>query len=103
VPNGTRAFAVVVHDPDAPLVDGFTSWVVRGIPADVPRLPEGASDMTHGGELTGRLGLPGSRAAGRSRRSPRLPLVALGEPANGGTCGDRRNDEASGRSARLRL
>ncbi|HEY2320399.1 MAG TPA: hypothetical protein VGH67_18980, partial [Solirubrobacteraceae bacterium] len=23
-PEGTRAFALVVHDPDAPLVDGFT-------------------------------------------------------------------------------
>ena len=23
VPDGTEAFAVVVHDPDAPLVDGF--------------------------------------------------------------------------------
>jgi phosphatidylethanolamine-binding protein (PEBP) family uncharacterized protein len=26
VPDGTAAFAVVAHDPDAPLVDGFTHW-----------------------------------------------------------------------------
>jgi len=35
VPDGTRSFALVVHDPDAPLVDGFTHWVVYGIPSDV--------------------------------------------------------------------
>lgn len=35
VPEGTRSFALVVHDPDAPLVDGFTHWVLYGIPADV--------------------------------------------------------------------
>jgi hypothetical protein len=27
VSDGTKAFALVVHDPDAPLVDGFTHWV----------------------------------------------------------------------------
>jgi phosphatidylethanolamine-binding protein (PEBP) family uncharacterized protein len=27
VPDGTQAFAVVMHDPDAPLVDAFTHWV----------------------------------------------------------------------------
>ena len=32
VPDGTKAFAVVVHDPDAPLVDGFTHWVAYNIP-----------------------------------------------------------------------
>ncbi len=42
VPDGTEAFAVVMHDPDAPLVDGFTHWVVYGIPADASGLPEGS-------------------------------------------------------------
>jgi Raf kinase inhibitor-like YbhB/YbcL family protein len=41
VPEGTRSFAVVVHDPDAPLVDGFTHWVLYGIPGDVRALGEG--------------------------------------------------------------
>lgn len=31
VPAGTRELVVVVHDPDAPLVDGFTHWVAVGI------------------------------------------------------------------------
>jgi Raf kinase inhibitor-like YbhB/YbcL family protein len=41
VPEGTRSFAVVVHDPDAPLVDGFTHWILYGIPGDVRTLGEG--------------------------------------------------------------
>lgn len=48
VPEGTRAFAIVVHDPDAPLVDGFTHWVAYGIPGDATSLPEGGGDATNG-------------------------------------------------------
>lgn len=48
VPDGTRSFAVVVHDPDAPLVDGFTHWVLYGISGDATGLPEGADGGTAG-------------------------------------------------------
>jgi Raf kinase inhibitor-like YbhB/YbcL family protein len=48
VPEGTAAFAVVVHDPDAPLVDGFTHWVAYGIAGDATGLEEGTSDVTEG-------------------------------------------------------
>jgi hypothetical protein len=47
-PEGTEAFAIVVHDPDAPLVDGFTHWVAYGIPGDAGGLPEGGGDATAG-------------------------------------------------------
>jgi len=40
-PEGTRSFAMVSHDPDAPLIDGFTHWVLYGIPADVTSIDEG--------------------------------------------------------------
>lgn len=31
VPEGTAELVLIVHDPDAPLTDGFTHWVVHGI------------------------------------------------------------------------
>lgn len=40
-PSGTQQFALVCHDPDAPLPSGFTHWVVYGIPAATTSLQEG--------------------------------------------------------------
>jgi Raf kinase inhibitor-like YbhB/YbcL family protein len=52
VPEGTKSFAVICHDPDAPLVKpgtyGFVHWVLYGIPGDVRALSEGADDHTRG-------------------------------------------------------
>lgn len=31
VPDATRELVLVMHDPDAPLTDGFTHWIVYGI------------------------------------------------------------------------
>ncbi len=31
VPAGTKELAIMVHDPDAPLTDGFTHWIAVGI------------------------------------------------------------------------
>jgi Raf kinase inhibitor-like YbhB/YbcL family protein len=48
-PAATKSFALIVHDPDAPV--DFTHWLAWDIPADVHRLPEGASNqgtMPHG-------------------------------------------------------
>ena len=59
VPHGTKSFAVVVHDPDAPLVDGFTHWVAYGIPADATGLPEGGGDATAGQNSFGNAGYNG--------------------------------------------
>jgi Raf kinase inhibitor-like YbhB/YbcL family protein len=53
VPQGTEAFAVVCHDPDAPLVDGFTHWVAYAIPGDAAGLPEGGDHATLGVNSTG--------------------------------------------------
>jgi len=55
-PEGTKSFAVIVHDPDAPLVDGFTHWVAYGIAADATGLPEGGGDAVQG---TNSMGKPG--------------------------------------------
>jgi Raf kinase inhibitor-like YbhB/YbcL family protein len=58
-PEGTAAFAVVVHDPDAPLVDGFTHWVAYGIAGDATGLPEGGGDAVHGVNSLGAEGYAG--------------------------------------------
>ncbi|GAB2576223.1 hypothetical protein GCM10027066_19010 [Dyella jejuensis] len=40
-PSGTKSFAVVMEDPDAPTV--FTHWLAYDLPATTRLLPEGAS------------------------------------------------------------
>ncbi len=58
-PAGTKAFAIVMHDPDAPLVDGFTHWVAYGIPADATGVSEGGSELTAGTNSLGNSGYNG--------------------------------------------
>lgn len=45
-PEGTWSFALICHDPDAPLVTpaghhGYVHWVLYNIPGEVTELPEG--------------------------------------------------------------
>ena len=47
-PEGTRSFAVFMHDPDAPLAApdgtyGFVHWVLYNIPVSVTSLVEGST------------------------------------------------------------
>ena len=41
-PEGTRSFALIVDDPDAPK-GTFTHWVLFDIPADINHIPAGES------------------------------------------------------------
>lgn len=59
VPDGTKAFAIVVHDPDAPLVEGFTHWVAYGIPGDASGVPEGGGEVIQGTNSFGNTGYNG--------------------------------------------
>jgi Raf kinase inhibitor-like YbhB/YbcL family protein len=62
-PDGTRSFAVVCHDPDAPLVSkgtyGFVHWVLYNIPGTVTSLAEGAKEYTSGKSDFGKPGYGG--------------------------------------------
>jgi len=63
-PAGTRAYALVCHDPDAPLVSpggsyGYVHWVLYNISGDVTGLPEDCGDWTSGRNDFGRSGYGG--------------------------------------------
>ena len=64
-PEGTRSFALLVHDPDAPTGSGWWHWVVYNIPAGTTSLPAGAGDpkknLMPAGAVQGRtdFGTPG--------------------------------------------
>jgi len=46
-PAGTKSFALMVHDPDAPTGgSGFWHWIVYNIPADATALAEGVGDAS---------------------------------------------------------
>lgn len=52
-PEGTRGYALVCHDPDAPFIVpgryGFVHWLLYNVPASTTSLPEGGgSEFTEG-------------------------------------------------------
>jgi len=51
-PDGAQGYAVICHDPDAPVVSGgnygFDHWVLYNIPGSVTSLAEGTSEHTNG-------------------------------------------------------
>lgn len=64
IPEGTKGFAVICHDPDAPLVTpkgqyGFVHWVLYNIPADTASLAEACQDFTQGLNDMGNSGYMG--------------------------------------------
>lgn len=62
-PDGTKSFALICHDPDAPLVKpgtyGFVHWVLYGIPGDASELPGGCADYVQGVNDFGNAGYGG--------------------------------------------
>ncbi|MFW6150890.1 MAG: YbhB/YbcL family Raf kinase inhibitor-like protein [Chloroflexota bacterium] len=63
VPDGTRSFAVICHDPDAPVVKstsyGFVHWVLYDLPASTTTLQEGTGQGTQGVNDFGKAGYGG--------------------------------------------
>lgn len=63
-PAATKSFALICHDPDAPLVSssgtyGFVHWVLYNIPASVLQLAEGTQAYTSGKNDFGHFGYGG--------------------------------------------
>ncbi|WP_148255048.1 YbhB/YbcL family Raf kinase inhibitor-like protein [Aidingimonas lacisalsi] len=62
-PNGTQGYAVICHDPDAPLLKpgsyGFVHWVLYNLPASITHLAEGSTEGTTGGNDFGSTGYGG--------------------------------------------
>lgn len=88
-PPGTRSYALVVHDPDAPGGD-FTHWLVYDLPATVTELPSG----TYREEKLALGGLEGANSFGATGYGPPCPpagpahryiftLYALNQPSLG--------------------
>ncbi|HKT80493.1 MAG TPA: YbhB/YbcL family Raf kinase inhibitor-like protein [Vicinamibacterales bacterium] len=70
-PSGTKSFALILHDPDAPTgVGGFTHWIVYNIPATATGLAKGAGDAK------------GTRLPPGSMQAP----TSFGAPGYGGPC-----------------
>lgn len=40
-PGGTRSYALILEDPDAPMAEPFVHWIMYAIPSDTRSLPEG--------------------------------------------------------------
>ena len=63
VPAGTQGFAVICHDPDAPLVKdgsyGYVHWLLYNLPAYVTSLEEGTKTGTAGINDGGAIGYGG--------------------------------------------
>lgn len=84
-PKGTQAFAIVCHDPDAPLVSangtyGFVHWVLYNIPSSTLRLSEGTSEHTQGKTDFGKTGYGGPMPPeGHGKHHYYFWVIALGD------------------------
>lgn len=83
-PEGTRSFALICHDPDAPLITprtyGFVHWVLYGIPGSVSSLPEAVTEYTAGANDFGKDAYGGPMPPnGHGTHHYYFWLMALGE------------------------
>lgn len=87
-PEGTQSFAVVCHDPDAPLVSaggtyGFVHWVLYNLPASTTSLEEGTSAGTVGENNFGKTGYGGPMPPeGHGTHRYYFWVLAIDEPTN---------------------
>jgi len=82
-PRGTRSFALIMDDPDAPR-GTFTHWVVWDLPGDLNELGEGSTAGAQGRNSFGRQGYGGPcPPRGDDPHRYRFTLHALNVPKVG--------------------
>ena len=60
IPPETKQLALICHDPDAPLPQGFTHWTIYNIPSDIKAIAEGEGNKyTEGLNTSGNNGYTG--------------------------------------------
>src|SRR6185369_17804702 len=61
VPMKTKSLTLILHDPDAPMVGGFTHWVLFNIPAHTTEIQENKlpQDSVLGNNGGGKSGYTG--------------------------------------------
>jgi Raf kinase inhibitor-like YbhB/YbcL family protein len=59
IPAGTKSFALILHDPDAPMQGGFTHWVMWNIDVkdDIAENFKGAVQGMNSAKKTGYMGM----------------------------------------------
>jgi Raf kinase inhibitor-like YbhB/YbcL family protein len=82
VPAGTKAFAVMLEDPDAPMATPFVHWVMWNVPAadrglDEGKAPQGAVEGKMG---AGRMGYFGPRPPAGPAHHYHFEVFALDQP-----------------------
>jgi Raf kinase inhibitor-like YbhB/YbcL family protein len=85
IPKEAVELAVICHDPDAPLPDGYTHWVLYGIPPDVKELGSDAdSRFRPGPNSNGNLRYDGPQPpAGHGPHHYYFWVYALDRPVVG--------------------
>lgn len=81
-PDGTKEFALICDDPDAPVAEPWVHWVVYKIPAGTTSLPEGsAAGAKEGVNGFGNTGYGGPMPPpGHGTHHYHFKLYALDEP-----------------------
>jgi Raf kinase inhibitor-like YbhB/YbcL family protein len=73
-PAGTKQWALICDDPDAPTDEPWVHWVIYGIPATVRSLPEAVKTSAQlsepKGTLQGKNSWPGGRTVGYRGPAP---------------------------------
>ena len=87
-PAETQAFALLCHDPDAPLISpdgtyGFVHWLLYNIPGQLNKLDEACGEFTQGHNDFSNLGYGGPMPPpGHGEHKYYFSLLALGKDLN---------------------